>query len=779
MASITTTMPNLIDGVSQQPPTLRRKSQCESQVNCLNSVTDGVIKRPPTLLKAKLSSTSLGEVTTHAVNRDSVEKYDIIVQDGDLKVYDLDGNEKTVNFVANKSYLNSTNPSKDFSLLTVKDYTIIVNRSKTISMSSTLSSTRPKEALIHVKAVHKGGTYKVFIDNVVKASITVTDSASVITPSTDTVASQIVAALNDNLTGYTITRYGSIIYLTKTSGDFSIRTEYPSSDMRSFKDRVQSFSDLPPFAVDGFTIEIAGDPEDIDASSWVTTYVGDASMGDGVWEETVGMGINNDFDTTTMPHVLISEADGTFTFQEGDWLSREAGTDESNPEPSFVGYKIQSQFFYKNRLCFLSDENIIMSEDGEFFNFFRTTLQQLLDTDPLDLNAQHEDISELFHGIPFNSSIVLFSDRNQFSLTEDGAVTASKTRINPDTSFLINKNVKPVSSGRNVYFVTINGEWSGLSEYYVESDSQSADAVSVTKHCPRFIPRNIKKLAVNTNEDFLFLLPENSNELHVYQWYYGSGDSGRSEKLQSSHHKWSFGEDATIVDVNFIDDEAIFLIERQDGVYFETMPLDPKDLTTGLGFNVHLDRRVKVQGVYDSDTKTTSWTVPYVSSNDYQVVRDVNFTHGKGQSIVTTRDGSTITALGDYSESEVFIGDSYEKSYEFSEQVYRKDGSDAGVVSTEGRLQLISMEVILANSGYLRAEVTPLNRTTRTKELARIIGDSNNIIGQAYIANTKLTFPILSKADQVQIKLINDSYLPSSILSANWKGQYVEFMKGR
>lgn len=38
---------NLINGVSQQPETLRLPSQCEAQINGFSSVVEGLKKRPP------------------------------------------------------------------------------------------------------------------------------------------------------------------------------------------------------------------------------------------------------------------------------------------------------------------------------------------------------------------------------------------------------------------------------------------------------------------------------------------------------------------------------------------------------------------------------------------------------------------------------------------------------------------------------------------------------------------------------------------------------------
>ena len=51
----------------------------------------------------------------------------IIINNGDLNVYDLEGNLQTVNFPDGKNYLASTNEVSDFSFVTIADFTIIAN----------------------------------------------------------------------------------------------------------------------------------------------------------------------------------------------------------------------------------------------------------------------------------------------------------------------------------------------------------------------------------------------------------------------------------------------------------------------------------------------------------------------------------------------------------------------------------------------------------------------------------------------------------------------------
>ena len=138
MPLISSTIPNLINGVSQQPPALRLASQAESVINCMPSPVEGLKKRPPMEHIGKLfaGSAGTGRPFTTIVDRDGTIQYLVFIQDNDIKVFGLDGSTKTVNKPNGTSYLdisNSADPSEQFRVASVADYTFIVNREKTVT----------------------------------------------------------------------------------------------------------------------------------------------------------------------------------------------------------------------------------------------------------------------------------------------------------------------------------------------------------------------------------------------------------------------------------------------------------------------------------------------------------------------------------------------------------------------------------------------------------------------------------------------------------------------
>jgi len=172
MGLVTGKIPNLVSGVSQQPPALRASSQCDEAENAALSLVEGLKKRGGTQFRAQLSGIDEEHIKVHLINRDLTERYVVVLLNGDLKVYDINGVEKEVHFPQGKAYLASANPSADFKLVTVADYTFVVNKTATVRLASQVTPSRPDEALIWMK--YGGGadniSFKVIIDGSVVCS---------------------------------------------------------------------------------------------------------------------------------------------------------------------------------------------------------------------------------------------------------------------------------------------------------------------------------------------------------------------------------------------------------------------------------------------------------------------------------------------------------------------------------------------------------------------------------------------------------------------------------
>lgn len=777
-------IPNLIQGISQQPDSLRLATQGQAQDNCYSSVVEGLGPRKPTKHIAKIFSGSIGNVFNHVINRDATHRYNVVIRNGAISVTTLAGVDQPVSTPDGVGYITDTNPRDHFRAVTIADYTFILNKEKIPAMDAAVSADRGAEGLVFVKQGAYGSVYQVFIDGVQRATYT-TSTTSVADLATDNIASQLATQLVANLGGsWTVQRIGSVIWVKRNDAatfQLSVWDSQGGASMQCFKDVTQTFSALPAMAPQGFVIGVNASPGQQEQYAYYVEFncnSAGATFAEGTWTECVNQGLQNSFDASTMPHALIDNNDGTFTFQEIEWEPRLVGDEDSNPEPSFIGAAINDIYFFKNRLALLSDENTVLSEIGQYFNFWCTTAATLIDSDMIDTSAHSTKVSILRHAIPFNTQCLLFSDQTQF-IMQGAPLTQKSIQIDKTTDFENNITVKPVAAGRTVYFVTNKDQYHGLREYYVDPASGVVnDAVDVGGHVPSYIPAGAFKLSVSTTEDVVCLATTGDPDALYFYKYYWEGE----QKLQSAWFRWTFGTNAQVLGHEFIETTLYLVIQRGDGVYIESVSVAPGQVDDFVDYVTHIDRRITddecTSVTYDAVTNRTTFTLPYIPDDAVSIVTRQTSpaaTLAPGRILpVLSAVTNTVVIKGDHTATPVWIGNMYAKSYTFSHFFIREQTKTGGTtINNSGRLQIRTLTLVADRTGYVTVKVTPQYRDTSTYLFTgRIIGDGANLINEVALVSGKKRVMVMAKNDGVTITIYSDSFLPFRIMSAEWEGEF-------
>ena len=162
------TVPNLVQGVSQQSAQARRVTQARLQFDCFNHAVEGATARPPLDLIKKLGSYDLQDAFFYDIIRDDDERYVLCVKDGTLRIFNfLTGNECTIDYAESVSaYLTAAPSGKDWNqwcATSAEDFTFLANKWNIVKMDDDLSDTRPQEALFWFRAGGYKVTYKIRI----------------------------------------------------------------------------------------------------------------------------------------------------------------------------------------------------------------------------------------------------------------------------------------------------------------------------------------------------------------------------------------------------------------------------------------------------------------------------------------------------------------------------------------------------------------------------------------------------------------------------------------
>jgi hypothetical protein len=828
MSLLNIPIPNLLNGVSQQPANLRFPTQCEVQENAYSSIVEGLGKRPPTEHVAEITSGAGNDTTTsvkiHGIDRgDQAERY-VAVFNGKnasncIRVFDINGIAKTVNFQNDNgtvntevySYLECTDPSTQLKVVSIADYTFIVNTTKVVSMANTTSPALSNDALIWIKQGAYNSKYSILGDNTSSYS---TGSAGTFPAGTsfdgegfaglsNADAGAIAANLKAGLTsgsGWTISRVGYTIHIAKTSSfAIDVSDSVSGNGIGLIRGSTQSFSDLPLTAKDGMVVKIEGLPDSTADDYWVK-FVGKGTAGsisEGLWTETVAPGIKTNINPKTMPVVLIRQSDGTFMAKFADgttptagapvgsnysgasWGARICGDEETNPNPSFVGGLINDLFLFRGRLGFLSGESVCLSEAGEFFNFWRTTVTQVVDQDPIDVSSSYPAITLFRHAIPFSDRLVLFSDRVQFTLTTRQAIlTGLSVTMTPTSNYDTLKICRPAVVNDGIFFPFDRGNYSGVRQMAVNTnDSETLTAPDISAHIPKYIPGSIFEIAASSHDNVLACLATgDQGSLYIYKWYDADND-----RIQSSWSKWTF-TGATIRGMVWMQSTLYVVMTRGTKLFLEKITIEPNRKDTYSKFVTALDRRSTPLSVsYNSATNQTAieFQYPIQAGVTMAVVKKATVSSEAGYMlpILQTIHGastSTVYVTGNWGANDVWLGQQYTMKYRFSQPYLKQSDGTRTVSLASGRFQIRAMQLIYDNSSSFSVIVThDFTNTQYTYNWSgNYVGTGQAVIGNVPVETGSYRFPVYGKNTEVLVEIQNPTHLPSNFMSAEIEASY-------
>jgi hypothetical protein len=481
-----------------------------------------------------------------------------------------------------------------------------------------------------------------------------------------------------------------------------------------------------------------------------------------------------------MPHVLIREADGTFTFKEQNWRSRNAGKETTafGAPPSFVGTTINDIFFHRGRLGVLCNESVVMTRPGKFFDWWRTTMTTILDDDPIDVAGTDDVVSIFKHALTYNEELYLVSDNTLHKLGSGDLLTQKTSKLTLAVGEPINTEIPPASTTRSILWsssVDATGSvlnYSDVRELYIADTTQKIEPQSIADHVPGYIPTTLRRLVSSPTLNMVVGFTNGSNgKLYIYQYYWTQND-----KLQSAWHRWEIGDDARVLGAFFYDNFLHLTVRRGTSTFFEKMPCSHLLADIDQEWMIRLDRRVSgLTGTYDASTDRTSYTLPYNTNDDSRAVIG-----GSGSDfgvVVPILSGGTVVKLaGDTTSKAMVFGQVFDTEFELSPFFIHSTNGQAVVSLQSTRLQILRLFPQYIDTAYFKVLVTPyVGGTTFEKEFTQaLLGDGETATDQVLLNSGSRGAPIRARNDRCTIKLVSNSHLPCAFSGLQWEGTNVQ-----
>ena len=619
-------------------------------------------------------------------------------------------------------------------------------------------------------------------------------SASYTTP-VDTSAGQlnvnaIVSSLTasiDGLTDYSAEPVGNVIVITRDDGrDFNIMTRGGAADsaLYAIKNVVNDVSRLPAQCQAGFVLKVANSDQS-DADDYFVKFESEGDIpGQGAWNETVQPGVATDLNASTLPQVLERTTDGNFELRpltreyddKNFWAPRDAGDEKTNPNPTFVGKRIQDAVFYMNRLGFLSDESIVLSQAGDYFNFFQGSAIAISDADPIDMGVSTTKPAKLKAAIGTPAGLLLFAENSQFLLkSQDVAFGPSTVKMDEITNYAYRSDVKPVETGVSILFPTSAATFTKVFELSVDSLNSRPLISENTRIVPEYIPPNLTWCHAVPNSS-LVLMGTGDNRVYSFKFY----NTGNERNL-AGWTRWEFNADVKMV--QFDHDTGFFVQRQADGdTTLSRMELldDPETSpikAAGSSFTPRLDNYVyeSQTTITDIDAFTMRVRFPagfYAGDQDVYVVAtgdgvETFYTQAEIQTDVT---GEYIEIQSNIKNTEFVVGIGYEFAVTLPTFFVKEGEGNRADRKNVPMIENIYLDLYL--SGRYTVDIEKLGYRTQSVDLDIIRAD-------IYLANAAAVsdfdtraIPVFSRGDLATVTIKSPDPMPAALTSYSWEGHY-------
>jgi hypothetical protein len=592
----------------------------------------------------------------------------------------------------------------------------------------------------------------------------------------DTIIGGIIDELPAGITARTI---GTGLYLSSAN---AFNVEVVEEDlMRVMQSSVNDVTKLPNQCRHGYIVKISNSRMS-DEDDYYVRFEGENDKdGSGSWTECAKPGIVLGFDAATMPIIIQRTATTTFTVSQFTYQDRTVGDDQTNPLPSFVGSRINKVLFFRNRLAFLSGENVVLCRPGTVGlpDFFIETALTVSAADPIDISASSTFPSEIFDGIELNTGLVVFSTNQQFLLSSDDTV------LNPDTAklrsistFNYNKDIPPISLGTTIGYVDNSNKFSRFNEMANVAREGEPNVVEVSKVVPTLLPKDVD-LLTNSRENSMVLYGKTgTNVVFGYRYFQVT-----EKRTQAAWFKWTFKNNLIY---HFIIDDEYFFLDAD--YYLQSVKLvqsddDPTLITAdGTNFQLHLDNHTTVSGgSYDAATNLTtfsgvSWLSSVTGGTSNLVIIDEGGTpaptDGEGRYAECTVSGTSFTVPGNWQGITVTIGYLYEYSVKIPRIYPTRQQGEQVRADVNASLVIHRVKFHFGKIGTYETTLERVGKSDYTELYESTILDAYDASRGPYLEEYIKTVPVYERNMNVDITLKSSHPSPATLRAMSWEGDY-------
>jgi hypothetical protein len=445
---------------------------------------------------------------------------------------------------------------------------------------------------------------------------------------------------------------------------------------------------------------------------------------------------------------------------------------ETGAVPYFFGKRITMLTVFMDRLVIVSNGVIFMSRTGDYFNFFRKSLQRVDDDDPIEVYALGAEDDVITRCVTYNKDLFMFGERKQYTISGRQTITPQTVAVSITANERDSEYAQPVVAGNLIFYgkyeSTINQDgpspFSGqVSQFQLGYFQDTPETYRISPQLDRYIRGRPIEFATLASPNALFVRTDGLDTgIYVYSYIDAPGSQVRQFDAWS---RWEWDTAVgNVIGMSAYKASLFVFSIRTDGTSLFAA-CDQFVLDSDVAAQPYLD----AQRSFDHTTTGTLLSAsPAVHENTFVAVDGTQPQALLGEDF--TDWAMFKSRYPSVPDTALWAGFSFDAYFDLTPP-YVRDQNDKAVVN--GRLVIGRYTVSVTETGGLDAYLTSVGNTVPVFGFnGRRVGQSNNQVGLQPVSDATLNVPCGRSNTEHRLRLQARKWLPMAISAIEWVGQF-------
>lgn len=433
------------------------------------------------------------------------------------------------------------------------------------------------------------------------------------------------------------------------------------------------------------------------------------------------------------------------------YAARVVGDGLTSPIPWFVGKPITMLSVFQDRLIVGSENYVNTSRSGDYLNFWRASVVNIADSDPVEIFAHGSEGDVLQHAVLYNGNLIIFGERQQYGISGDSVLSPKSPLIKAVSANKDSVDAKAQTSGNFIFYSQYGTDGTTLHQMRIGAlNGQQTITDELSTDLDNWLRGTPLQIATITAPNFvMFRTREQPQGYYLYR-YQDSKDNG--QRVMASWHRFEYDQGlGQIIGISSFKKTGLVFTVRSNLIVADIF--DPK-------------------GEQDSHGCIDSWA-----------------SFGTHTGVDTTRAQYVVNATSPY----FLLGCPYSAYADFSAQFddLPQSALEYGVASysvvrptnpfprdqngqavLDGRMALNRVTVDVVDTAGLVGVVNRVGGPVVTTDFeGRITGNSENLIGRQPVFSGQLVISVGREVRECTYEIRGKTWLPFRVTGLSWTGQ--------